>query len=277
MCILFLLSLFPLLIALGNILLYLNINPVLILTYLKQIAPKDVFNFLKNIIQDLLTKRSDGLLSISAIITLWSASRGINALNQGINRTYGIDKQRNLILNRLVNFFVMLLLIIILVIAMIVIGFGKNIIDYIQTKFAVDTTFLKNIHNFTAVVSTIGIFLLLAIMYYAVSNIVIIRKRYLLPGAFFASLGLFILSHVFGLYAKYFIIKVSEYRLIASFIVLMFWLVFLAHIIIFGSMINLIIMEYFTKVKPKIRNKQMYLWIKNKKESFKFKKNNEKS
>jgi membrane protein len=277
LCILFLLSLFPLLIALGNILLYLNINPVLILTYLKQIAPKDVFNFLKNIIQDLLTKRSDGLLSISAIITLWSASRGINALNQGINRTYGIDKQRNLILNRLVNFFVMLLLIIILVIAMIVIGFGKNIIDYIQTKFAVDTTFLKNIHNFTAVVSTIGIFLLLAIMYYAVSNIVIIRKRYLLPGAFFASLGLFILSHVFGLYAKYFIIKVSEYRLIASFIVLMFWLVFLAHIIIFGSMINLIIMEYFTKVKPKIRNKQMYLWIKNKKESFKFKKNNEKS
>jgi membrane protein len=67
----FLLSLFPLLIAAGNILPYLNIDPAFVLTYLKQMLPKDVFNILKSIIQDLLTKRSTSLLSISAIITLW--------------------------------------------------------------------------------------------------------------------------------------------------------------------------------------------------------------
>jgi membrane protein len=108
-------------------------------------------------------------------------------------------------------------------------------------------------------------------MYYAVSNIVITRKRYLLPGAIFASLSLFILSHVFGLYVKYFIPKVSEYCWLASFVVLMFWLVFLARIIILGGMINSIIMEYFTGVKPIIRDQQLYLWMKNKKEKLELK------
>ncbi|MDR1473177.1 MAG: YihY/virulence factor BrkB family protein [Lactobacillales bacterium] len=273
----FLLSLFPLLIAAGNILPYLNIDPAFVLTYLKQMLPKDVFNILKSIIQDLLTKRSTSLLSISAIITLWSASRGINALQQGINRTYGINKQHNLVINRLVSFFVMLLLIVVLVIAMAVINFGQNIINYLQTKFAIDISFLNNIHSWIIILSIIIIFLLLAIMYYAVSNIVIPRKRYLLPGAVFASLSLFILSHAFGLYAKYFITKINEYRWLASFVVLMFWLVFLARIIILGSMINSILMEYFTGAKPVIRDQQLYLWMKSKKEKLELKrKNNEK-
>jgi len=273
----FLLSLFPLLIAAGNILPYLNIDSAFVLTYLQQMLPKDIFSILKSIIKDLLTKRSTSLLSISAIITLWSASRGINALQQGINRTYGIDKQRNLVVNRLVSFFVMLLLIIVLVIVMGVVSFGKNIINYLQTKFSIDTSFLNNIHSWIVVLSIVIIFLLLAIMYYAVSNIVIMRKRYLLPGAVFASLGLFILSHIFGLYAKYFITKVSEYRWLASFVVLMFWLVFLARIIILGGMINSILMEYFTGAKPVIRDQRLYLWMKSKKEKLELKRqNNEK-
>ena len=60
-----LLSLFPLLIAVGNVLPYLRIDPNSVLPYIAEAIPKDVYKNLEPAIRSLLTQRSGGLLSVS--------------------------------------------------------------------------------------------------------------------------------------------------------------------------------------------------------------------
>ncbi len=75
-----LLSFFPILIIVGNLLPYFNITPETVLPYLSEAIPPNVFSFLKPAITDLLESSSGGMLSISVLAALWSSSRGINAL-----------------------------------------------------------------------------------------------------------------------------------------------------------------------------------------------------
>lgn len=68
-----LLSLFPLLIAVGNVLPYLRIDPNSVLPYIAEAIPKDVYKNLEPAIRSLLTQRSGGLLYVSALAAFCSA------------------------------------------------------------------------------------------------------------------------------------------------------------------------------------------------------------
>ncbi len=89
-----LLSLFPLIIAFGNILPFLHIDQETVLTYLREVIPETVYQFIGPAIKDLLTQSSGGLLSVSALAALWSASQSINALQIAMNKAYGVENRK---------------------------------------------------------------------------------------------------------------------------------------------------------------------------------------
>jgi membrane protein len=258
----FLLSLFPLVITIGNILPYLNLDVAEILTYLKRLVPSSIYLILRDLIKKLLTNKSGGLLSISALVTLWSGSRSINALQKGINRAYG-GQGSNFILSRIISFLVLLLLIFVSVSSVIILGFGQNLVVFFQNKFSLDLKIFGNFQLLSLLILALFIFLIIAVLYYAISNIVITKMRFVFPGAFLAMIGLLILSKIFGMYANYFSRNLSEYQVVGSFIVLMFWLVFSARIIIFGSIFNAIMMDYFNPDETlKKRDQKINDWVK---------------
>ena len=72
-----LLSLFPLLIAVGNVLPYLRIDPNSVLPYIAEAIPKDVYKNLEPAIRSLLTQRSGGLVSFLVILLFMVAIVGV--------------------------------------------------------------------------------------------------------------------------------------------------------------------------------------------------------
>ena len=81
-----LLSFFPLLIALGNILPYLNLNDQNVLPYIQELLPPYVYNTVSETVSSLLKTSSGGLLSISAIGTFWAVSKGINGIRISLDK-----------------------------------------------------------------------------------------------------------------------------------------------------------------------------------------------
>lgn len=53
-----------------------------------------------------LSVRSPQLLTLGAIIALWSASNGVESLRTGLNRAYDADESRNVLIRRLESLFV---------------------------------------------------------------------------------------------------------------------------------------------------------------------------
>lgn len=91
-----LLALFPFLlflVALAGIL----IDPAQatqLIDQLSRIAPGPVTQILGERVRSLADSKSTGLLTVSALVAIWSASGGISALMRALNTTYGVQESR---------------------------------------------------------------------------------------------------------------------------------------------------------------------------------------
>lgn len=238
-----LLSLFPLLIAVGNLLPFLNIDPNTVLPYLQELIPETIYEFLEPAIGDLLTQGSGGLLSLSAILTIWTASASMNAIQIALNKAYGVSSRGNFIVVRAVSVIAMIILLFAIVGVTLVVGFGKYILEQIQPIFLFPDTIISTFQTLKWPLTLLILMALMVVIYGFIPN-VRLRARSIFPGAVFATVGWLILSQAFGIYAKYFTTRISGYQIIGSFIVLMLWLNFASMIIILGGIINAVTEEF---------------------------------
>lgn len=240
-----LLSLFPLLIAVGNLLPFLKINPNDVLPYIEELMPPPIFDFLRGAIKDLLTQSSGSMLSISALTTLWSASQSINALQTAMNKAYGVEARSNFVIVRIVSFVVVLLLMIAIIGVVGIFGMGEAVLDALQPIFGFSLNILDTFAAWKWPLTLVGLFVIMMLLYLIVPNAKL-RWRSIVPGAAFSTIGWLLLSQVFGIYTKLFNARIAGYQIIGGFIILMFWLNFAAMIMIFGGIINAVIEEYFS-------------------------------
>ena len=267
-----LLSLFPLLIAIGNLLPFLSIAPSNVLPYVQELIPGQVYEFIGPAIENLLTSGSGGLLSISALAALWSASQSINALQIAMNKAFGVENRKNFLIVRFFSLVVILLFMFAISGVTIVLGLGQLILEAIQPIFKFSVNFIDQFQTLKWPITLVALFVIMFLIYLIVPNAQL-KLKAVIPGTIFATVGWMLLSQVFGIYAKYFATRVSGYQIIGSFIVLMLWLNFAATIIILGGIINAVVQEYITGKEVKKRRDPTNKWITRLKNKFSHKKN----
>lgn len=67
-----------------------------VVTFLLSVAPEQLVRPLTSEIRSILTVPRTGLLSLSAILTIWSAMAGVDSVRVGLNRAYDLKENRNL-------------------------------------------------------------------------------------------------------------------------------------------------------------------------------------
>jgi membrane protein len=89
-------SVFPFLIFLTALAGFFGTNEQaeLLVNYLLSIAPEQIVNPLAGEIRSILTVQRTGLLSVAALLTIWSAMAGVDSVRVGLNRAYGFREQR---------------------------------------------------------------------------------------------------------------------------------------------------------------------------------------
>lgn len=240
-----LLSFFPLLIVIGNLLPYLSITPETVLPYVREIIPAEIYEFLKPAIEGLLSNNSGGLLSISVFAAIWSSSKGVNALQTALNRAYGVDDRGNFVISRIVSVGMVGLLLMAVIAIALFFSVGQIIMDGLQPLLGFSTAYIDAFTRLRWPITLLGLLIILSAIYIVIPNAKV-RLRYTLPGTIFATLGWMVLAQGFGLYARTFARSISGYQIIGSFIVLMLWLNFAATIVIFGGIINVTLEEIRT-------------------------------
>ncbi|HIX69459.1 MULTISPECIES: YihY/virulence factor BrkB family protein [Enterococcus] len=238
-----LLSLFPLLLAVGNLLPFLHIDPDTVLPYIQEIIPAEIFSFIGPAITNLLTESSGGVLSISALAALWSASQSINALQGALNKSYGVAGRPNFIVSRLVSVLIIILLLMGIIGITLILGVGKSILDALQPVVGIPDEVIGLFQTVKWPATIVALLIIMTIIYWLVPNAKVTFPS-AFPGAVVATIGWMILGQVFGLYTRFFAAKVSGYQIIGSFIVLMLWLNFAATIVLVGGIVNAIIAAY---------------------------------
>ena len=235
----FLLSFFPLVIFLVTLLPYLNLKQEQIFEFLKGITPPDVYMLVEDILREVLSNYNGGLLSIGILGTIWSASRGVNALTRALNRAYDVESKSGF-KNRLWSLLFTIALVGAVLIALVLPVFGQQIGNLLFSYIGLEGT---SVETFWTLIlwSTplLLIFSVLWIMYWAIPNISHgLKYIKVTPGAIIATLGWLILTYGFSYYIQNFGNFGMTYGSIGGVIILMLWLYFLGMVIIFGGLVN---------------------------------------
>ncbi len=234
----FLLSFFPALIFMVTLLPYLNLEQGQVFDFLSNIMPDEVYSLIEGTLTQVLSSQNSGLLSIGVIGTIWSASRGVDALMKALNRAYDVEGKAGF-LNRLWSLVFTISLVAVILIALVLPVFGQQIgnliFDYVGVAGSFETiwTFIRWI------TPPALIFLVLTAMYWIVPNtdprLTIIS---VFPGTLFATLGWLALTYGFSFYINNFGNYSATYGSIGGVIILMLWLYFTGMILIFGGLLN---------------------------------------
>jgi len=242
---------FPMLIMVGNVLPYLQISEQTVLIYIKEMLPLDIYDKMQGTIVSLLTQSNSGLLSVSAIGTFWAVSRSISAIQMTLDKIYGVARQKNFLITRLLSVIWVILFLLIVVLLVVIIGFGQTVVDYLlpilQLPMEISDTFSTLKWPVTAIV----LFVILLLIYYFVPN-TLVPFRTVVPGAVFTTISWMVVTQFFGLYIHYFSQSITSYGIIGSVIVFIIWLNIASTLIIVGGVINVVTAQLlYVRIRPR--------------------------
>ncbi|WP_338651898.1 YihY/virulence factor BrkB family protein [Lysinibacillus sp. Y5S-8] len=234
----FLLSFFPLLIFLVTLLPYLNLETTQVYSFLVNILPDEVYKLIENTLNEILTNRNSSLLSIGVLGTIWSASKGINALIRALNKAYDTEGRAG-ILDRGLSLVFTIALVIVMAIALLLPVFGQQIGHFLFSIVGIEEQFESIWHKLRWSIPPLLIFIVLMGIYWVVPNTSPrLKIMGVWPGAMFATLAWLAVTYGFSFYINNFANYSATYGSIGGVIILMLWLYFTGIIIIFGGVLN---------------------------------------
>jgi len=211
-----------------------------IVTYLLSVAPKDFVSPIAPEINSLLTHPRTALLSVSAIITVWSAMGGVDSVRVALNRAYGLTEDRHpLLLYGIMALFVvgsaflLLALAVLIVLAPTAIHFINVYAPGFDDLIAV---FDRYRYPLAIIILVVGLFL---------AHLILPARRvkiyYLMPGVFLTVFVWLILSSVYSYFLSNFATFASTYVGLSGLFAAMFLIYLSALALILGGELNRVI------------------------------------
>jgi membrane protein len=235
-----LVSIFPMLLLLANLLPYFQFDIDQILSILKDFLPSQLYPTVASMVSAILTKPSNTWLGISIATTLWSISASMSVLQIAVNKAYGVLEHRDFIISRIVGIFLGIGLQVIITVGVLAITFGKTLLLTLGHFLDFDHGFFENLANQTVPMVYVLLFLGLMMLYYFLPNVRIRKIKFVLPGALFVIVVMSTVGRFFALYVESYAARWMDFRLVTFIIilVLMLWFVFMANILITGAVLN---------------------------------------
>ena len=231
-------AIFPGLLLILASLRYTALSATDLIRLLEGILPSALMGAAESLIVSTYYNSSAGLLGISAIAALWSASRGIHGLLTGLNRIYGVQEDRGWLYTRLISVgytFVFLLLVIVTLVFQV---FGESLADQLWTGSHPLVDLLVDMIDWRSVWLLLAQVLIFDLIYMVLPNR---RNRFLrsLPGAALAAVGWQVFSQVFSLYVENMVSRYTNiYGSVYTVAIGLLWIYCCMCILLFGGLIN---------------------------------------
>lgn len=231
------LSIFPFILLFLNVLGSTTYNPQNIISFINNYSPNAIKPLLVQIIQELYTHASGTMISVSAVIAIWSASKGVLSVMFGLYEISKIHQERNYFISRFISMIYTVIFIISLIITMILLVFGNRIIKHLIAALP----WLADIKILTLIFRYLITFIILTFFFtiiYRIANMKLTSFKKVIPGSLFSSLGWIIFSYVFSIYVDNFSNMSYMYGSLTAVIVFMIWIYFCIYILLIGAEIN---------------------------------------
>lgn len=213
-------------------------NESTLLRIITDITPHALDPYVISTITKLYDQTSGTIISVSALTTLWSASKAILAIIKGLNSVYDIDENRNYIKLRIIAVAYTFAFALMIIISLGFLVFGNQLYVEVSTRFPVLNEIALLFISLRTIVGLCILTAFFTVLYKSVPN----RKTKALkelPGAILAAVGWMGFSYIYSFYIDN-MSNSNMYGNLTAIVFLMLWLYFCMYILFIGAEFNVI-------------------------------------
>lgn len=232
-------SFIPLVIVVLCIIPFTPITDANILSIVESALPDRLDAYAADIVNQ-LSNESITALSVSAVVAMWSSSRALLTLKQGLNEIRGMYENRNFLMLRLDAAFYTLIFIISILLMFTLNVVFTGIMRYVQQVLGIN---IKEAYDFVFLIITLRPIITIIVSFLAnlyfftvLPNLKVTIKSQV-PGAVLVSLIWYLFSTVFGIYINYYN-AYSMYGSLSIVIMVHFYLYACMYILFLGGQFN---------------------------------------
>lgn len=247
-----LLSAFPFLILILTCIRFLPLTDEDLIFALEYMLPTDVHDMIISIVMEFVNRSSSTLLSFSIITTIWTASKGLMTISDGLNSVYRTNESRNYFILRGLAMIHTLVVLVAMLVLLVLFVFGNTIYNLISDKL----TMFHNIATFIISIRIVIGFILLFIMFIAMYRELAnhrITIRMAAPGALFSTVSWMAVSFLFSLYINHFSNLSKIYGSLAGLAIAMIWMYMMMLLLFWGAEMNVYLTSRYPERFPEKR------------------------
>lgn len=236
------LSVFPLLVLLFGLLGYTSLGLEDLMVLVEAFLPAAFLPMAQRVISGAYANTSAMVLSISVLTALWSASRSVLGLVEGLNAVYGVKENRSYLHTRSISVGYTFLFLVVIVLTLVLHVFGHTIMDFLRMTTDPVLLFLMELIDVRYVFLLVLQSVVFTMMYAFLPN----RHNRLvesIPGAVVATLGWTVFSDLFSLYVEYFPYYANVFGSVYAAALAMLWLYICIKIVFYGAALNRFLAE----------------------------------
>ena len=246
------LSFFPFMLFLMTLVGFSDLSSSEILEGLSVILPKRILELTQSTIKEVSDNQYTGLLGLSILLMIWTASSAFKAVIKSVNKAYNFKEDRSFIKISIISMLGILALALIIILALTMLVFGNVIGEYIKNanQFYKIILIIWNIFRYSF------IFIIMIFIFVTIYRLAPAKKltwKEVIPGSIFSTIGWIIVSFVFSFYIDNFNNYSRFYGSLGAVFILMTWLFLISMIIILGVEINFVTSEVKNKTHIRLK------------------------
>ena len=231
------LSVFPALLLMLSLLRYTRLEVGDLLELLGSILPEALWDTAQELIISTYQSASASVVGVSAVTALWSASRGIHGLLQGLNAVYGVTESRGYFYARAISLLYTFAFLVVMLLTLGLHVFGSSLIGFLTMIDNPVLIFLVDIIDLRFFLLLILQTLVFTLMFMALPDK---PNRFWdsIPGGLLASTGWLIFSDLYSIYVENFYGYANVYGSVYAVALSMLWLYCCLSILFYGGVLK---------------------------------------
>jgi membrane protein len=205
---------------------------------LSQVMPGSAFELVEKTLKEVTANASGGKLTFGILITLWSASAGIDNMRGTLNEVYNLKETRSWIRAKLTSLALTIAIGVLILLALAFVVYGSELLDAVTP---IDSQYILQPLEWIATI--VLVLFAFALIYNFAPNHDPIQWKWITPGAVVGVILWIAASGGFKLYLNYFDSYAATYGSLGAMIILLLWLYLTALVILMGGAINAILDE----------------------------------
>ena len=232
----FVLAMIPIILLLLTIVRFTPVTKADTMTAVMTVFPDSVTSLITSIVNQVYNQ-SMSIIPITIIVALWSAGKGVLAINSGLNVVYRCRETRNYFYLRIRSTIYTLMFILMIIVMLVLSVFGDSLAVWVNGRFPFLIPITNVIMSWRTVFTVAVMFVFMTLVYKYMPNRKSRMKREYI-GSIFSIVYWMVLSYIFSVYLDIFTGFSTMYGSMATLILIMMWLYFGMYGILMGSEIN---------------------------------------